>query len=185
MMTVFVAGSIAISRLHPLVQDRIASIVAKGMAVVVGDADGADTAIQQALLLAGATSVTVYCTGETPRNNVGDWPVTMVPSSAPRGSRAFFTAKDVAMAAMADYGLMIWDARSTGTLSNVLELLARQRSSVVFVNKARLFVTVGTIDAARALIGHMSDHARAKAEDKIGLSKRLDRLSNDQWALAI
>ena len=109
----------------------------------------------------------------------------VVPSSAPLGSRAFFTAKDVAMAAAADYGLMIWDAQSTGTLANVIELLAKGRTSVVFVNKIKKFVTVSDVMGARALIEHMSDHARRKAEEKIGLCNRLDQLTHEQWALAI
>ena len=49
--TVFIAGSIAISRLHPVVCDRIGNAVDRDMAVVVGDADGADTAIQRVLLV--------------------------------------------------------------------------------------------------------------------------------------
>jgi len=43
------------------------------------------------------------------------------------------------MADVADYGLMIWDAKSTGTLSNVIELLKRKKKAVVFVNKEKTF----------------------------------------------
>jgi hypothetical protein len=32
-------------------------------------------------------------------------------------------AKDLHMAREADYGFMIWDGQSSGTLSNILELL--------------------------------------------------------------
>ena len=71
MTSVFVAGSIAISRLHPAVKDRIASIIAKEMTVIVGDAGVADTAIQQELVAIGASAVCIYCTGEHPRNNIG------------------------------------------------------------------------------------------------------------------
>jgi hypothetical protein len=37
---------------------------------------------------------------------------------------------------------MIWDAKSTGTLSNVTELLNNERGSRVFVNKYEKFVTI-------------------------------------------
>ena len=47
MTTVFIAGSIAIKRLHDKVRQRIAKAVTGGLSVVVGDADGADTAITQ------------------------------------------------------------------------------------------------------------------------------------------
>ena len=42
MTTVFIAGSIAIKRLHDKVRQRIAKAVTGGLSVVVGDAGGAD-----------------------------------------------------------------------------------------------------------------------------------------------
>ncbi|MCH2487830.1 MAG: hypothetical protein MK010_08835 [Erythrobacter sp.] len=183
MTTVFIAGSIAIKRLHGQVVERIEKAVAGGLSVVVGDADGADTAIQEALVALGADRVTVYCSGEIPRNNRGQWPTNPVFPLAAPGTRAFFTAKDVEMAEDADYGLMIWDSKSTGTLSNVMELLAREKKSVVFVNKAKTFVTVASVAHLRDLLTHMSDHARQKAEQKIGLSKRIAALGEVQIQL--
>jgi hypothetical protein len=124
MTTVFIAGSISINRLHKNVQERIGKIVSSGLDVVVGDADGADTSIQKCLRDYQAVKVT----GNVPRNNVADWPVHNVYSKAKAGSRAYFTAKDLEMARESDYGLMIWDCKSTGTLSNVIELLREKRS---------------------------------------------------------
>src|SRR6267154_5980205 len=142
MTTVFIAGSISISRLHEKVQERIHKIVSSDFNVVVGDAEGADTAIQECLHKYQAGKVTVYCTGDTPRNNVAEWPVHRVHSKAKIGSRAYFTAKDLEMAQHSDYGLMIWDCKSTGTLSNVIELLREKKKSVVFVNKNKDFVPI-------------------------------------------
>lgn len=59
---------------------------------------------------------------------MGHWPVQRVETSHSPGSRAFFTAKDIRMAELADIGLMVWDTKSTGTLSNVIELLARRKN---------------------------------------------------------
>ncbi|MEI4920515.1 XRE family transcriptional regulator, partial [Klebsiella pneumoniae] len=87
--TVFIAGSISISRLHEKVQGRILKIVSSDLNVVVGDADGADTSIQECLRACHASKVTVYCTGEAPRNNIADWPVHRVQSKARAGTRAF------------------------------------------------------------------------------------------------
>src|SRR5206468_1875838 len=134
MTTVFIAGSIAIKKLHPLFRERLVNIVQSEFDIVLGDADGADSSIQQALFDLKAKRVTVYCAGPKPRNNIGGWPVENITSDAEPGTRAFFTAKDMRMASVADYGLMIWDTKSTGTLSNVLELLRLGRKSVVFVN---------------------------------------------------
>lgn len=177
---VFIAGSMNIKHLDPCIKARIDNIVAQDFEVVVGDADGADTSVQQYLLSRGTTKTTVYCSGATPRNNLGDWPVQRVETSHREGTRAFFTAKDVRMAEEADIGLMIWDTRSTGTLSNVIELLSRKKISVVFVNKAKTFMNVATVDQLEELLSYMSEHARRKADEKIRLFDRIDSLRHEQ-----
>ncbi len=78
MTTVFIGGSRHISRLSDATRNRLNNVVAKGFPVVVGDAAGADKAVQKFLLDAGCRDVTVYCTGERCRNNLGDWPVRRV-----------------------------------------------------------------------------------------------------------
>lgn len=185
MTTVFIAGSISISRLHEKVADRINKIVSSDFNVVVGDADGADTSIQECLQRYRAGKVTVYCTGDSPRNNVAEWPVHRVVSKAKAGTRAYFTAKDLEMARDSDYGLMIWDCKSTGTLSNVIELLREKKKSVVFVNKNKDFVTISDKDGLERLLAFMSDHARAKAEEKIGLAAKIASIAHEQFSLDI
>ena len=132
-----------------------------------------------------ATHVTVYCTGGRPRNNIGAWPVHKVVSNAKEGSRAYYTAKDVDMAEVADYGLMMWDVASTGTLSNVVELLKRRKKSVVFANKREKFINVVDIESLRELIEMMSDKARARAETKLALSSKIAQMVHEQFRLAI
>lgn len=178
-MKIFIAGSMNIKHLDPKVKERIDKIVASNLDVVVGDADGADTSVQTHLFNAGASNVTVFCSGSEPRNNIGEWPVVCVQSKFAAGSRAYFTAKDLRMAEVADYGLMIWDAKSTGTLSNVIELLVRKKKSVVLVNKAKTFVNVGDVGQLEELLGFMSENARRKADEKIGLMGRIDSLKSD------
>jgi hypothetical protein len=185
MTTVFIAGSIAISRLHAAVTARIANAVEADLSIVVGDADGVDASVQATLRDLGATRVTVYCSGDVPRNNLGEWPVTRVYPSAAPGTRAYFTAKDIEMADAADYGLMIWDAKSTGTLANVIELLGAGKKTVVFVNKDKKFATVSDVDGLALLVGRMSDTARTKAETKMALSRRIAALRNEQLALIL
>ncbi|GAB1717959.1 MAG: hypothetical protein NTAFB05_30010 [Nitrobacter sp.] len=185
MTTVFIAGSISISRLHEKVADRINKIVSSDFNVVVGDADGADTSIQECLQRYQAGKVTVYCTGDSPRNNVAEWPVHRVVSKAKAGTRAYFTAKDLAMARHSDYGLMVWDCKSTGTLSNVIELLREKKKSVVFVNKNKDFVTVSDKDDLERLVDFMSENARAKAEEKIGLTAKIASVAHEQFSLDI
>ncbi len=168
-----------IKHLNENVKERIAKIVDSGFDVVIGDADGADAAIQEHLSLLRASRITVYCSG-SPRNNIGSWPVRAAKTDYSPGSRAFYTAKDKLMAEVADFGLMVWDAKSTGTLSNVVELLARGKKSVVFINKDRLFKTVGSVGQLEILVGCMSDGAKRKADEKIHLSEQIEALHHRQ-----
>lgn len=185
MQTVFIAGSIKIKRLHPMFVERIANIVRKGMPVIVGDANGADASIQAELVAQSATDVTVFCTGDKPRNNLGDWNVHRVQSSAQKGTRAYFTAKDIEMAGRAEFGLMLWDAASTGTLSNVFELLSQGKKSVVFVNRETKFLDVKQGDDVLDLVSYMSDGARKTADRKIRLGEKVSQLSGFQSRMAV
>lgn len=177
---VFIAGSITIKNIDIKVKERIKNIIDQHFEVLVGDADGVDSSVQKILNELNANSVRVFCSGQNPRNNLGGWSVESVFTLHKEGSRAFFTAKDVKMAEAADFGLMIWDTKSTGTLSNVIELLSAKKKSVVFINKDKLFKNVGSVEQLEELVALMSDHAKNKAEDKIRLSEKIARLKNEQ-----
>lgn len=88
------------------------------------------------------------------------------------------------MAEAADYSLMIWDAKSTGTLSYVIELLSRKKKSLVFVNKEKEFKVVGDVNQLEELITFVSDHAKQKANEKIKLFDRISSLKHDQAELS-
>lgn len=176
---VFIAGSLSIRKLDAQVRSRIENIVSRRMAIVIGDADGVDAAVQRMLLTLPQARVTVYCSG-SPRHNLGDWPVEAVESPHAVGSRAYFTAKDRRLAEVADFGLMVWDGRSTGTLNNILELLARGKKTVVFLHARRDFRIVARPDQLRELADLMSDAARRKAEEKLRLTERLHEMRQAQ-----
>lgn len=73
--------------------------------------------------------------------------------------------------------------QESGTLNNVVELLLRNKYSVVFVNKMRDFIKVKTPDDIDTLIKMMKTTDLEKAEDKISLSGKLARLKNNQMSL--
>jgi hypothetical protein len=148
--TVFVAGSRQISRLPTEVRSRLDTMIEKGFQILVGDANGADKAIQRYLADKSYPNVLVHCMKDHCRNNVGHWPTREV--DAPRGARGFdyYSLKDRAMADAAEYGLMLWDGKSKGTVNNVVNLsrdrnrwwfTSRQRSSFV---RSRLLTICAT-----------------------------------------
>lgn len=183
MTTVFIAGSINIKNLDRKVKDRIDNIITSDYRVVVGDAKGADSSIQSYLEEQNSKNTVVYCSGTQPRNNIGGWPVNSVISKFKEGTRAYFTAKDIQMAEVADYGLMIWDSKSTGTLSNVVELLKQNKKSVVFVNKTKEFKVISDVSHLNELVTVMSENARLKADNKIGLFSKIKALNNEQMTM--
>ena len=75
---------------------------------------------------------------------------------------------------------MIWDTKSTGTLSNVIELLKNNKECVVFINKIKKIKTISDVTALEELIIYMSDHALIKADKKIGLLKNIDEIKHHQ-----
>ncbi len=102
MTRVFIGGSRRISRLSDEVRDRIDRIVGKDLGVVIGDANGADKAVQRHLRERGHARVEVFCSDEAPRNNVGNWPVRVVRPAHAKRDFEYYATKDRAMALEAD-----------------------------------------------------------------------------------
>jgi len=146
MTKVFIGGSRRVSRLNAEVRQRLDNIVAKRLPIVIGDAKGADRAVQQYLFSKAYPDVEVFCVGGYCRNNVGNWPSRMVATGKSEKNFQFYSTKDRAMAREASVGLMIWDGQSTGTLLNVLRLLRQNKKVVVFeVPKHRCWVLKGEL----------------------------------------
>ena len=139
MMKVFVAGSRRISKLSVEVLQRIDGILSKKLPIVIGDAPGVDKSVQQYLHARGYRDVEVFCSGGRCRNNLGDWTIQQVAVNSSRRDFDFYATKDVRMSDEASLGLMIWDGESAGTLMNVLRLINRNKSVVVFEAPKRRF----------------------------------------------
>lgn len=173
MPKVFISGSMHIKKIDKKVIDHVNSIINSKNEVIIGDADGVDSSIQNYLKDMNFKTVTIYCTGSAPRNNIGRWPVKKIVSSEKPGTRAFFTAKDIQMSEDCDFGLMVWDAKSTGTLSNVLQLLRQQKKSMVFVNKKKEFYEITDVQSFENLLSVMSENAITKADEKIRIRSKI------------
>jgi hypothetical protein len=144
MNTIFIGGSRRVSRLSEQVRERLKNVTNSGAHIIVGDANGADKAVQKFLHDASYSNVTVFCSGNVCRNNTGKWRTRYV--NAPKGLKGFdfYATKDREMAREADFGLMIWDGISLGTLLNILRLI-RTGKKAVLINlrnkEARTFKT--------------------------------------------
>ena len=176
MTTVFLSGSRALGRLNDEVRRRIRNITEQRFHIVVGDANGADKALQKYLSELGYGSVTVYCSGTDCRNNVGVWDVKKVPVSPKIKGRDFYTEKDKVMAVDADYGFVLWDGKSAGAIGNVVELLKQSKKALVYQSPQRCFVTVSNLRDLQELLGDCESEDRSLIARKIRLHSSLKQL---------
>jgi hypothetical protein len=168
--TVFVAGSRQISRLPAEVRSRLDTMMERGFRIFVGDANGADKAIQRYLADRSYPNVLVHCMKDHCRNNVGNWPIREV--VAPRGTKGFeyYSLKDRAMAEAAEYGLMLWDGKSKGTVNNVVNLSRDHKPVVVYVAPTRQFQTVKTFDDLKDLLAQGDSDSVERIVDELHLN---------------
>jgi len=139
MDSVFVGGSRALPKLSGPVKEPLDNIVAKQLTVLVGDANGADKAVQRYLAERNYQHVFVYCM-DVCRNNLGNWPVRPHSvESTIRDDRHYYGIKDRAMAKDASCRFMLWDGVSKGTLANVVNLLHCEKKVVLFSSPKRRF----------------------------------------------
>jgi len=167
MTTVFVGGSRHVSHLKPSVRARLERIIEKALPVVVGDANGADKALQEYFHSRKYPHVIVFCAGSVCRNNVGRWEQRDI--SAPKHTRdaEFYSAKDKVMADEANVGLMVWDGKSVGTMMNVYRLLALDKSAVVYSVPKDQFIEFKRPSQWKEFLGQCEGTLRQKIEQRM------------------
>lgn len=122
MEKVLIAGPLKIRTLDKNIKERLDNIIQKKIEVLVGDANGIDKAVQEYLSSKNYRNATVYCINK-PRNNIGNWNIKSIPCVDAAISFSDYVKKDIAMAKDTDFGFMIWNGKSNGTLNNTLNLL--------------------------------------------------------------
>ncbi len=175
-MNVFIGGSRAVSKLNAVIRGRLDDLIKRGCTILVGDANGADKAVQTYFAKKHYNNVTVFCMEEC-RNNVGAWPTRRV--EPPAGSRGFsyYAAKDFVMAEEAQCGVMLWDAKSKGTLQNMLSLIAAGKRTLVYFAPSKDFCVVANKQELQALLARCEKRDIDSAVRALGLKTPLDQTS--------
>lgn len=128
-MNIFIGGSKNIGRLSSDVKKMLCSIIKNEHHILIGDCYGIDLAVQHFLNERGYVKVTVYTACNTARHNVGRWnEINIVTNNV-----GFFAhrEKDIAMANACDFGIMIWNGSSKGTLANIEDLKSLGKKVVI------------------------------------------------------
>lgn len=156
-MKIFIAGPRAISSIDKTIQERLDRIINQNYLVLVGDANGIDKAIQKYLFGKNYMNVFVYASQGRARNNIGKWDVQSV--AVPEAVKGFdlYAAKDKVMADNADYGLMIWNGKSKGTLNNIINLIKQDKSVLLYFTPHKKFYSIKDFSTAEKLVSLCGD----------------------------
>ena len=151
-MKIFIAGARAITHFDDKVKARLLSIYEKNYDVLVGDATGVDSSVQRFYAGKGYRNVTVFASNGVARNNIGHWDVENIVVEHGLHGFDFYRKKDLAMAAAADYGFMIWNGESKGTLNNIINLLEQEKPCSVYLFPRKQFVSIDNEDTLLRLL---------------------------------
>ncbi|GAB2179496.1 hypothetical protein [Dongia sp. agr-C8] len=183
MTVVFLSGSRKISRIGCDVRERIKNMVENHLKIVVGDANGADKAMQSCLHEMDYSEVTVHFVGAAPRNNIGHWPTRNVITSDRLSGRHFYAQKDKEMSRIADCGLVLWDGKSSGSVQNMFWLLAEGKKLVVYFAPEKRFYNFQSKDQLIEFLLRCDDDTLDELERKISIPERLRSANRRQVAL--
>jgi len=172
MTKVFIGGSRHVSRLNSQVRRRIDNIVSKIFPILIGDANGADKAVQTYLHSIEYKNVEVFCTEGACRNNIGDWQIRNIPAETRERNAEFYSAKDRVMAREADIGFMLWDSRSVGTLLNAMRLISLQKKVVIYIVPDKQFREFHHQDEWRSFFANCDAEVRHKVEERAAREMR-------------
>lgn len=146
MNKVFISGSIAIKRLPNDIEQSLQNIIHQGFEILVGDAKGIDTLVQNYCLQQNYHNVTVYSISEKPRYKVDSFSSRCinVPSHLKNG-RERQQEKDKAMTQNSDYSFVIWDGKSQGSYENALRAIHQHKKIKVYLESENRFLQPKTL----------------------------------------
>lgn len=184
MTTVFLSGSRKIGRIGADIRRRIDNMVENSLTIVAGDANGADKAMQSYLAELKYRDVTIYFVGDAPRNNVGHWPTKNVHVNEGLSGRDFYAQKDREMAKIADFGFVLWDGKSSGSVQNMLWLLTEKKPVVVYFAPEKLFYNFRTENELVGVLANCDDAILNDIGRKISLPDPLSKAKRKQPSLS-
>lgn len=175
-MKIFIAGARNITKLDDNVKSRLLSVYNNKHSVFVGDCYGVDTAVQEFFIKLKYSDVTVFASNGKVRNNIGNWNVENIYVDNSARGFDFYKQKDIAMANSADYGFMIWDGRSRGTLNNIVNLVNQNKKVLVYTTFFRRMFVVGNMRQLNLLIKHCPVPTQKTFETLLATNVKFDVL---------
>ncbi len=148
--------------------------------MLIGDANGADKAVQYFLHDMQYNNVIIYCSGERCRNNIGNWEVIKIPVPSNLSGNKYYIVKDESMAKNADCGFMLWDGKSPGTINNIYNMLFDKKITLVYYSPEKQFYTIAKPQDVEQLLAKCKQDDLINLEKKISLSKLQNKLKTPE-----
>ncbi|MEA3392367.1 MAG: hypothetical protein U9Q91_05260 [Candidatus Marinimicrobia bacterium] len=174
MKNIFISGSISIKSIDDNIKQRLDNIITSQHTILIGDAKGADLAIQSYLNSQGYNNVSIYCSGPVCRNNVGNWEIVNVQIAQKTRNRQFYMVKDEQMALDSDYGFMLWDGKSAGTINNLFNLVTNDKIGLIYLQSKQLFRTIRNVSEFVDFISECEPQHIDAIDKKISFRKKLE-----------
>jgi hypothetical protein len=180
MTKVFIGGSRKMSKLNEYVRNRIDKIIERGCTILVGDANGIDKSVQSYLFEINYKNVVIFCAGNECRNNIGHWETRHIRVNQKKKDSDYYSAKDLEMVREADYGFMIWDAKSKGTFVNIRYLLNARKKVILYFSPQKSLHTVTSFDQLKELLSSYDIDYHDLLDHSLKVSQRVEGNKSQQ-----
>jgi hypothetical protein len=179
-MKVFIGGSRRISKLNKKVTQILDKLIKREFTIIIGDANGADKAVQSYLADKRYQNVVVFCMRNSCRNNLGNWQIKNIDTDLKYNGFEFYALKDLAMVNETDYGFMLWDLKSKGTLNNIINLLKEKKTVVIYLSSEKTLSTLNELKDLQKILEKCDNGSILKFEKYFGISSSIFRSA--QWS---
>lgn len=153
MNKVFISGSISIKELPKQVIGSIQTIISRNMTILVGDAPGIDSLVQNFCNKNNYLNVIVYTITSIPRYKANQefQEKRISVNQDTKSIRKRQTYKDEAMSEDSNYSLVIWDGSSKGSYANIIRALKSKKLVKIYYQETNDYiekekVTINEID---------------------------------------
>ncbi|MCK4441065.1 MAG: hypothetical protein KAU90_03605 [Sulfurovaceae bacterium] len=153
MSKVFISGSISIKKLPKQVMESIQTMIKKNMTILVGDASGIDSLVQDFCNKNNYLNVIVYTITSIPRYKANqEFKEKKISVNQDiKSERERQTYKDKAMSEDSIFSLVIWDGSSKGSYNNIIRALENERKVKIYYQETNQYienkkVTINEID---------------------------------------
>lgn len=152
---IFISGSRSIVSLPRSITYLIDKFIKEGNTILVGDCDGVDSAVQKYLNEKMYNNVSIYTSGDAPRNFYGNirWNIVHLDAknngTTEEAIRDYYALKDKAMTEDCTSALAIWDGQSRATIANISRVESMGKRVSIFKVVTEYQNGIKTFDVTR------------------------------------